>query len=71
MHCVCLFVRWGVCLFVCLFVCLTGPEGTKLKQMPEPGLKSHCIVFVCLFVRYLVGPSGHTLGSIKLLLLYF
>ena len=42
-----------VCLFVCwrgLFVCLfnrsvhadtrIGPEGTKLKQMPEPGLKS-------------------------------
>ena len=39
--------RWK---FVCLFVCLfnnrsvradtrMGPEGTKLKQKPEPGLK--------------------------------
>ena len=40
----------GGILFVCFFACLfnrsicadtcMGPEGTRLKQLPEPGLKS-------------------------------
>ena len=42
-----------ICLFVCLFVCLfnrsvrvdtcMGPEGTKLKQKPEPDLNDQCV----------------------------